>query len=93
MVWQRPDFLVPIHMTRTSLFERDELPTALAERNIPSIQMNSFSTEGPAITNYGQYDAIETTVGSDADNENYYALYGMFIGRILPYGKPMLIII
>jgi len=80
-------------MTKTSIIERDELPTALAERNMPSIHMNSFSTDGPAIANFGQDDAIETTVGGSANNENYYASYGMFIGRSLRYGNYIIILI
>lgn len=85
LFWNHPDFLTPIHMTKTSIIERDELPTALAERNMPSIHMNSFSTDAPAIANFGQDDAIETTVGGSANNDNYYASYGMFIGRSLRY--------
>jgi len=91
LFWHRPDFLTPIHITKTSMIERDELPTALAERNMPSVNMNYFSTDGPTITNYGQDDAIKPSVVGGVNNENDYASYGMFISRSLRYGKLLLI--
>lgn len=81
-----PDLLKPIQITRTSMIERNELPTALAERNMPTINLNSISTDSSAFSNYDQDDLIEPTVGG-MKNEEYYTTYGMFMGRPLRYSK------
>lgn len=82
---QHPELLKPIQITRTSLVEHNELPTALAERNIPILNVDSISTESSVFSNYDQ-DIIEPGVGGPKNGE-YYATYGMFIGRPLRYGK------
>lgn len=83
---RHPEFLKPIQITRTSLGDRNELPTALAERNIPTFNMNSIPADGNGFSNYDQDEMIETTV-SGSKNGEYYASYGMFMGRPLKYGK------
>lgn len=89
---RHPELIKPIQIVKTSMVERDdvELPTALAERNMPAIPINSFSTDGAEFTNYNdEVDMIEPTSGG-AKNGDYYASYGMFIGRPLRYGKLIL---
>lgn len=83
---RHPELLKPIQITRTSLVERNELPTALAERNIPTFNMNSIPADGNGFSNYDQDEMIETTVDGSKSSE-YYASYGMFMGRPLKYGK------
>jgi hypothetical protein len=83
---RHPELLKPIHITRTSIIEHNDLPTALAERNMPTVNLNSVSTDGSAFSNYDQDDMIEPTAGG-TKNEEYYTSYGMFTGRPWRYGK------
>lgn len=83
---RHPELLKPIQITRTSIIERNELPTALAERNMPTVNLNSFSTDGPVFSNYDQ-DDINVPTADGAKNDEYYTTYGMFLGRPLRYGK------
>lgn len=68
------------------MVERNEIPTALAERNIPTIKVNSLATEVSSFTNYNEDDDNETPIPDSPDNGDYYASYGMFIGRPMKYG-------
>jgi len=80
---RHPELMKPIHLTRTSMIEHYELPTALAERNMPNFNFNSISTD--VSENIDDQDMIEPTP-VDTKNEEYYSSYGMFIGRPLRYG-------
>lgn len=84
VVLRHPELL---KITRTSI-DRNELPTALAERNMPSLNDNSATMDSSTFSNYEQDDAIEPTTGEER-NGHYYtsATYGMYIGRPLRYGK------
>lgn len=84
VVLQHPELLKPIQI-RASVVENSELPTALAERNMPNLNVNSISTDGSAFTN-DQGDMIEPAAG-DGKNGEYFASYGIFTGRTLRYGK------
>lgn len=85
---QHPNLLKPFQITKTSLVENNELPTALAERNIPILNVDSVSTEGSVFSNYDQ-SMIEPGTGC-AKNGKYFSTYGMFIGRPLRYGELIL---
>lgn len=82
---RHPELLKPIQITRTSV-DNNGLPTALAERNVPILNLDSVSTDGSVFSNYDQDDMIEPEI-SGSKNGEYYATYGMFIGRPLRYGK------
>lgn len=87
---RHPELIKPIQIVKTSMIERDaELPTALAEHNMQAIPIDSFSTDSDGTNYNGEADMMEPT-SSDAKNGDYYASYGMFIGRPLRYGKLML---
>lgn len=82
---RHPELIKPIQITRTSMMEQNELPTALAERNIPNINVNSVSSDDSEYIN-DQSEMIDpTTVNSK--NGEYFSSYGMFVGRPLRYGK------
>jgi len=71
---RHPELIKPVQITRTSI-EQNDLPTALAERNIPTFNVNYVSTDGSsALSNYDQDDIIEPT-------------FGMFMGRPLQMRK------
>ncbi|VVC32130.1 Hypothetical protein CINCED_3A008877 [Cinara cedri] len=81
VVLRHPDLL---KITRT-LPDPNELPTALAERNMPSINDNAATIDGSTFSNYEQDDGSEP----DERNGHYYtsATYGMYVGRPIRYGK------
>lgn len=82
---RHPELLKPVRITTRSSTDVNELPTALAERNIPTYN-NYVSTDGSsALLNYDQDDMIEPTTGSTIV-ENYS--FGMFMGRSFNTGKP-----
>jgi len=82
---RHPELLKPIQITRTSI-EHNELPTALAERNVSTFNVNYVSTDGSsALSNYDQDDMIEPTIGS-TKGEKYYT-FGMFMGRPFQMSK------
>jgi len=75
---QHPDLLKPVHITRTSIVEHNELPTALAEHNIPTFN-NYVSTDGTSpLSTYDQDDMVEPTIGGIKGTR--YS-FGMFMGR------------
>lgn len=77
---QHPELLKPVRITTRSSTDVNELPTALAERNIPTYN-NYVSTDGSsALLNYDQDDMIEPTIGSTSTNVENYS-FGMFMGR------------
>lgn len=78
-----PELLKPVQ--RAQDVENSELPTALAERNMPNLNINYISTDGSAFTN-DQGDMIEQAT-SDGKNEEHFAAYGIFTGRTLRHGK------
>lgn len=84
VVLRHPELLKPIQITRTSIVEHDELPTALAERNMPNLNVNSVSSDSSAFIN-DQGDMIEPTA-DDGKSGEYFASYGIFIGHPLRYG-------
>jgi len=85
VVLRHPELLKPVQITRTSI-EHNELPTALAERNIPTFNVNYVSTDGSAaLPNYDQDDMIEPTIGGTKGEK--YSSFGMFMGRPLQLGK------
>lgn len=86
---QHPDLLKPIHLSRSHVVEHNELPTALAERNIPTLSINDLSTDS-SDSNYNQDDLNEFTTPGAKENGEYYTSYGMFVGRPLQYGKLIL---
>ncbi|KAL4142565.1 hypothetical protein QTP88_005002 [Uroleucon formosanum] len=78
---RHPEFLRPVQITRTSI-DHNELPTALADRNIPTFNVNYVSTDGSsALSNYDQDDIIEPTIGGTKGEK--YSSFGMFMGRPL----------
>lgn len=85
VVLRHPELLRPIQIRRSSV-DLNELPTALAERNIPTLNVNSFSSD-PSLF-YDQDNVVESSAGA-AKEEEFYASYGMFMGRPLRYGKLM----
>lgn len=85
VVLRHPELLRPIQIRRSS--DLNELPTALAERNMPNLNGNTFSSDTSLF--YDQDNVVEPSAGA-AKDEEYYASYGMFMGRPLRYGKLML---
>lgn len=84
---RHPELLRPVRITTRSSIDVNELPTALAERNIPTYN-NYVSTDGSsALLNYDQDDMIEPTIGSTSTNVENYS-FGMFMGRPFNTGKP-----
>lgn len=83
---RHPELLKPVQIIRNSV-EQNELPTALAERNIPTFNVNYVSTDGSAsLSNiYDQDDMVEPTIGGTRGER--YATFGMFMGRSLQLGK------
>jgi len=83
---RHPEILKPVKITRTSI-DHNELPTALAERNIPTFNVNYVSTDASSgVSNYDQDDIIEPTVGG-TKGEKYSSSFGMFMGRPLQTSK------
>lgn len=82
---RHPDLLKPVQITRTSV-EHNELPTALAERTIPTLNINYVSTDSSsALSTYDQDEMIEPTIGGTKGEK--YSSFGMFMGRQLQMGK------
>lgn len=87
MFLKHPEFF-KTNGTEFFITEHNDLPTALAERNMPTLNMNSFATDNVELSSNDPSDIREPTV-DDIKNEEYYSSYGMFTNRPLHYGKLM----
>lgn len=85
---KHPEFF-KTNETEFFITEHNDLPTALAERNMPTLNMNSFTRENVDLSSNDPSEIHEQGV-DDLKNDEYYSSYGMFTGRPLHYGKLML---